>query len=138
QKFPTKNCILTDLPEVTNLIKFKPSNLTVLNENFFNPFSFKADAIILSRILHDWNDNKAKIILKNCYNALNQNGKLFVIEIIQNEISANLLSLNMMLMTESFERTFKEYNSLLKKNNFEIKSKIKLNELQTILISIKK
>ena len=136
-KFPQKNCILTDFPEVTAMIKQKPQNLTILNDDLFKDFSFKADAIILSRILHDWDDEKAKNILKNCYNALKPNGKLFVIEIMQDEINANLLTLNMMIMTESFERTFEHYNFLLKNTNFKIISKIKLNQLQSILISTK-
>ena len=137
KKYPHKNCIFTDLKEVTALLKSKPKNLTVLSHNFFESFSFKADAIILSRVLHDWNDEKAKIILNNCYKALNQNGKLFVVEIMQEEITANLLTLNMMIMTEAYERTFDEYRLLLKDANFKLSSKIKLNELQTILISIK-
>ena len=138
QKFPHKNCILTDLPEVINLIKSKPKNLTLIDESFFKPFSFKIDAVILSRILHDWNDKQAIGILTNCVNALNYKGKLFIIEIMQSKKKANLLTLNMKLMTGGFERTFNEYNLLLSKVNFEIKSKIQLNELQTILIASKK
>ena len=43
----------------------------------------------------------------------------------------------MMIMTESFERTFEHYNFLLKNTNLKIISKIKLNQLQSILISTK-
>ncbi len=134
KKFPKKNCILLDLPEVTNLIKIKPDNLKIISESFFEDFNFKADAIILSRVLHDWNNEKAKIIIQNCIKALNYDGRIFIIEIMNDEIKANLLSINMMLMTESYERTFEEYNLLLEKFNFKIKLNLKLNKLQTILI----
>jgi len=138
EKYHNHNCILTDLPEVINLVNFKLHNLKIISANFFNPFSFKADAIILSRILHDWKDEKAIKILENCSDALNPNGVIIIIEIMQNETKTNLLSLNMMLMTESFERTYYQYNKLLNKINFEIKTSTKLNELQTILIAQKK
>jgi len=133
QEYPNKNYILTDLHEVTDLIKSKPQNLTILNANFFEPFLFNADAIILSRVIHDWNDEKSKIILKNCYHALNSDGKLFIIEIMHDEIQANLLTLNMMLMTGSYERTLKEFKSLLSQANFKFLSRTKLNDLQNIL-----
>ncbi len=134
KKFPKKNCILLDLPEVTNLIKKKPNNLKIISKSFFEDFNFKVDAIILSRVLHDWNDEKAEIIIQNCIKALNYDGRIFIIEIMNDEIKANLLSINMMLMTESYERTFEEYNLLLEKFNFKIKLNLKLNKLQTILI----
>ncbi len=138
KKFPKKNCILLDLPEVTNLIKKKPDNLKIISESFFEDFNFKADAIILSRVLHDWNNEKAKIIIQNCIKALNYDGRIFIIEIMNDEIKANLLSINMMLMTESYERTFEEYNLLLEKFNFKIELNLILNKLQTILICKKK
>ena len=137
KKYPQKNCILFDLPEVINLVDFKVTNIQVVSGSFFNTLPFTTDAIILSRILHDWNNNMATKILKNCLNVLKPNGKLFIIEIMQEEIKANLLSLNMMLMTESYERTYNQYNELLKEIDFKIKSSMKLNELQTILIAEK-
>jgi hypothetical protein len=57
---------------------------------------------------------------------------------MQDEVHANLLSLNMMLMTESYERTYDQYNKLLLRNKFKIVDRIQLNDLQTILIAKKK
>ena len=137
QVFPNKQCILADLPEVCDLAEVKLKNIKVANINFFQPLPFNADAIILSRVLHDWNDNKAIEILKNCSNSLNKNGKLIIIEIMQDQIQTNLLSLNMQLMTESYERTERQYEKLLKNIDYKIKSRIKLNKLQTIIIGEK-
>ena len=39
----------------------------------------KADHIILKRVLHDWDKDKAVQIL-NCLNALNPNGQIMIIE----------------------------------------------------------
>lgn len=137
KQFPDKQCILADLPKVCELSKAEFANLRVVKIDFFRSLPFKADAIILSKVLHDWNDEKACEILKNCSTALNENGKIIIIEIMQEEVKANFLSLNMLLMTNSYERTYNQYSELLKKINVEIQSKTRLNDLQTIIIAKK-
>lgn len=137
ENFPDKQCILADLPKVCNLAKTEFLNLKIVKVDFFQSLPFKADAVILSRVLHDWNDNRAFEILKNCSASLNKNGKLIIIEIMQDQVNANLLSLNMLAMTESYERTQEQYNELVKSIDFKIQSSVKLNELQTIIIAQK-
>ena len=132
-----KKCVLFELPEVIDLIKAKNNFVRYVKGDFFKPLNFKSDALLLSRILHDWNDDKATIILRNCYNALPKTGELFIMEIMQDEVQANTLSLNMLLMTESYERSFNQYKKLLINNGFEIIDKKKINDLQTILIAQK-
>lgn len=129
------HCILFDLPEVLNLYKHKTQrNFDVIKGSFFQKIPFKTDAIILSRVLHDWNDENCTIILENCKNALKKDGVIYLIENLQNDIKTHLLSLNMLIMCQSFERTYQEYAILLAKINFKITHTQKLNNLQTILI----
>lgn len=125
-------CYLFDKQEVIALSNFKNK----ISGDFFIEIPNFADAIILSRVIHDWNDEKIKIILFNVYNALPQNGILYVIENFADEIAdkAVLLSLNMAIMTNSYERTGKEYISLLSENRFKILSIKKINEFQNVLI----
>ncbi len=137
QKFPDILCILAELPNVCKLVKTECENLKITTTDFFEKIPFKADAIILSRILHDWDDDKATSILKNCSNAVYPHGKIFIIEIMQDKVNTPLLNLNMMLMTESYERTYSQYDKLLKKINFKIVASQQLNQLQTILIAQK-
>jgi hypothetical protein len=133
-KNPQIHCILLDLPKVVE--KIKNNAFEVIGANFFESIPKVTEAIILSRILHDWNDEKAKIILTNCYEALPKNGILFVIENCINKVTTDLslLSLNMTVMCESFERTSTEYIYLAQNAGFEFKQDKKLNDLQTILI----
>ena len=133
-KYPTLKCILFDLEKVIE--KVSATNIQKIGGSFFDPIPTKTDAIILSRILHDWNDKKALQILKNCFDALNDDGTLYVIEncIDKTEIDISLLSLNMAVICESYERTSKEYCLLADKRNFKFCQEIKLNELQNILI----
>lgn len=133
-QFPNIQCILFDLEEVIKNVTF--DEIEKISGSFFEPIPAKADAIILSRVLHDWDDNKATIILKNCYNALNEYGTLFIIENCADkiDIDLSLLSLNMTLMCESFERNSKEYNILAENAGFVKINDVMLNTLQTILI----
>jgi len=130
--YPDKIFNLVELPEVIALIE-DDKKVNLYSTDFFKSIPIQSDLIILSRVLHDWNDEKAKIILENCLQSLSENGKILIIEILQEDINANLLSLNMLTICESFERTSIEYRNLIEKVGLTITKKVKLNNLQTIL-----
>jgi len=44
--------------------------------NSFEKIPEGADYYIMSNILHDWDDDKCNIILKNCYNSMRTDNKL--------------------------------------------------------------
>jgi C-methyltransferase len=99
--------------------------------DFFTLVPKMADTIVLSRVLHDWPDDKASTILRNCADSLPENGKVFVIE---NDLSrigdgAHLLSLNMMAVCESFERSNAQYTELLEQSGFRVTSTSNHNHL---------
>ena len=131
---PNVECVLFDLEQVVENVTF--SNIKKVGGSFFNKIPKESDAILLSRILHDWNNEKALHILKNCYAALPKNGKVYIIENCSDKISMDLslLSLNMTAMCESYERTSIAYISLAEQVGFNYQNEIKLNDLQTILI----
>lgn len=134
KKNPKQNFILFDLEKVIQLNKKNYMNIKKISGNFFKPFPFKTDAIILSKVLHDWNDKKASEILTHSKKALNINGRLYIIEIMQNEKKTHLLSLNMLAICGSYERSFSEYKTLLASSGFKIIETIPLNQLQRILV----
>nr|WP_318640100.1 methyltransferase [Flavobacterium ardleyense] len=132
--FPAINCGLFDLKNVIrNCIL---PNIELIDGDFFSSIPTEFDALILSRILHDWNDEKAEVILENCFKALPRNGNLYLIENCSDLISTDLslLSLNMLAMCESYERTLNYYQHLCTKSGFTFENAINLNELQTIII----
>jgi caffeic acid 3-O-methyltransferase 3 len=134
EKNPLTKCILFDLGNVIKDVVF--SNIDKIEGDFFCKIPVKTEAIILSRILHDWNDEKATLILKNCFEALTEKGNLYIIEncIDKTNINLSMLSLNMIVMCESYERTFEEYSLLTKKVGFSFLESLKVNTLQTLLI----
>lgn len=134
EEFPQLECYAFDLPAVIENCDLRDDIFLKLG-NFFDEIPQVSDAIILSRILHDWNDEKVSEILKNTYDALPENGHLYVIENCSDKtnIDLSLLSLNMLAMCESFERSSYKYIALAKMSGFIFQEAKSLNELQTIL-----
>lgn len=132
-KFSNVECILFDLPKVIK--KATIPDIQKISGSFFDKIPNQSEAIILSRVLHDWNDEKASIILINCFEALPNNGTLYVIENCADKINVDLslLSLNMTAICESYERTSKEFITLCEYVGFNYESETQLNELQTVL-----
>jgi hypothetical protein len=122
------------LPNVIDKVTI--SSIKKIGGNFFEKIPNQSEAIVLSRVLHDWNDEEANIILKNSFEALPSNGRLYVIENCSDKIKIDLslLSLNMTAICESYERTSAQYISLCENAGFRFDNETKLNELQTILI----
>jgi hypothetical protein len=134
QKYTTVKCFLFDLEKVIN--QTTNDRIKKIGGDFLQSIPTVSDAIILSRILHDWNDNTSLHILRNCFAALPDNGILYVIEnctdLIESKLS--LLSLNMTAMCASFERSLSDYTILCEKVGFKFQTHISLNNLQTIII----
>ena len=132
--YPYKRCTLFEMPEVIDLVN--DNDIELIGGDFFTEVPESPDCIILSRVIHDWEDSKANLILKNCYDALQPDGHLIIIENFVDEIDdkASLLSLNMRLICKSYERSKEEYLKLLSANGFKFVYQKKLNKLQNILI----
>lgn len=132
--FPQKECVLFDRPEIIKLSK--RAGIQKIGGDFFDKIPEGFDAVVLSRVLHDWNDRDASRILANVRDSLENSGKLYVIENLSDKIPDNaaLLSLNMLIMTKSFERTKEEFKLLLRKAQFEIYDVKQINRLQYCMI----
>ncbi len=133
-KYPNTRCILFDLEKVVQEVNNE--QIKKVSGNFFESVPNIGDAIILSRVIHDWNDEKAALILSNCYKALPQSGTLYLIENCTDKIKSNLslLSLNMAAICQSYERSSIQYTKLCEEEGFTYYSEKPLNHLQTILI----
>jgi len=74
-------------------------------------------AHILKFVLHDWDDDRAARILRNCRDAMAQEGRVFVIEAVVPDddapSAAKTHDINMLVLTGGRERTLGEYRSLL-------------------------
>jgi hypothetical protein len=107
--------------EATGLV----DRCVVISGDFFEKIPAGADAYILKSIMHNWDDARAISILRNCRDAMPQEGKLLIIEpVILSEAHASLskfLDLTMLVMSEGGrERTEREFQTLLTVGGFEL------------------
>jgi hypothetical protein len=72
---------------------------------------------VLKKVIHDWNDEKATLILRNCRDAMTPDGRVLLAETIipaGNEPNPiKLIDANMLVVTGGVERTEAEYATLL-------------------------
>lgn len=96
----------------------------VVAGDFFESVPSACDAYILKWILHDWDDERAVTILKNCRRVMRKEGKVLVVESVVppgNEPSyAKLSDLLMMVMAGGRERTEAEYGDLFAAAGFTL------------------
>lgn len=82
------------------------------------------DAYLLKSVIHDWDDDRSRAILKNCYEAMSKNGKLLLIERVVpagNEPSvAKVNDLVMLVVAGGCERTALEYQQLFEATGFQL------------------
>ncbi len=84
--------------------------------DFFKSVPAGGDAYLMKHIIHDWPDDKATTILRNCRKAVKPGGKLLLVEIVLkpgNEPDlGKILDLEMLVLPSGRERTEAEYAAL--------------------------
>jgi hypothetical protein len=94
------------------------------------------DAYVMKHILHDWSDAEAIQILRNCRQAIRDEGKLLVIERVVKPSNqpdpAKWLDLQMLVMLTGRERTEEEFGELFARAGFRLTRVIPVGELSII------
>jgi hypothetical protein len=92
--------------------------------DFFEALPSGGDAYVLKHIIHDWDDDRAIIILKNCQQAMAENGRVLLVEMVIPAGNApspgKFLDLMMLLYFHSRERTESEYRDLLQQAGLKL------------------
>ena len=92
--------------------------------DFFVSVLEGADGYILKNVLHDWDDEHALAILKNCRRAMRADSMLLLLEVVlpveDDPLFGHLLDLNMLVMSGGRERTREEYRKLLEDSGFRL------------------
>jgi hypothetical protein len=96
----------------------------VVSGDFFRSVPVGAEGYLLSRVIHDWHDEKAIAILKVVRSAIAPDGRLILLETMlrpgQRSLYPVLSDLNMMLRTGGCERTEEEYRAIYRAAGFEL------------------
>lgn len=125
---PRVRGLLMDLPGVVagaDAVRSGPvaDRCEVVSGDFFEAIPAGADAYLLKGVIHDWNDEAALKILKNCRHAIRPDGTLLLVETVLAESSdpaSAMMDLLMMVLTGGRERTEEELRSLLHTAGFSL------------------
>jgi len=113
--------VLFDLPSGIQMIRSAAGSNFQRTEfvtgSFFESVPRGADVYVIKKVIHDWSDEQAVVILRNCRDAMTPQGKVLVAETIipvGNEPNPiKLIDVNMLVVTGGKERTQAEYAALL-------------------------
>jgi len=100
------------------------SRCDYIGGSFFDSIPPGADAYVLSRVLHDWDDDRAATILTNCRRAMHADARLLVIERVvphgNEPHESKFMDLNMLIITGGRERTEYEYRALFERSGLRL------------------
>jgi hypothetical protein len=124
KKNPGTTGVLFDVPPVANQARGLMQESSLLERceiepgDFFTAVPANCDAFVLKHVVHDWPDDAALKILKNCAAALPADGRILIIEQVLTPPGVSsfgkLLDLEMVVLTDGGrERTEGEYHELL-------------------------
>ena len=122
QKTPQARVTVFDLPQVIEGTRERLSDggsmerIDLKGGSFFDSVPGPADLCVLKHVLHDWDDDRARRILRNCREALSDSGRVLVCEMLVTEgpegIPALLLDIEMLVGPGGRERTQEEFSEL--------------------------
>lgn len=119
---PTASGVLFDQPHVVNeAAAIKSDRLQLAGGDFFKDPLPVADAYVLMEVIHDWDDEASRKILRAVRRAARGNAKVLLVELLLPNTSVpnwpTTLDL-VMLAIGGRQRTLEEYSGLLRESGF--------------------
>ena len=138
---PRLDVVVLDRPEVVALgrrLTQGTERIDWLAADLHAPWGLQADAVVLARVLHDWDDRDAGRILAHARAALRPGGRLFVVEMLVPEggVAGGLCDLHLLMATGGRERTTREFESLLDAAGFGLDAVRALPALVSVLVGV--
>jgi hypothetical protein len=122
QRNPGLRGTLADLPETAARAREYLAGLglagrcEVVGQSFFDPLPPGADAYLLNRVIHDWDDAAATAILRRCAEAAGSTGRVLVVESHGtpggDPAAFAEMNLRMLVLAGGRERTLEDYSAL--------------------------
>jgi len=106
--------------------------------DLFEAWGLQADAVVLSRILHDWDDHAALRILKQARASLPAGGRIFIVEMLipDGSVSGALCDLHLLVATGGRERSSVEFERLLRSSGFKLIDVRLIPALPSIVVGV--
>ena len=139
QAYPALRGVLFDQPEVVAgasailAAAGVADRCEIVGGDFFAEIPQGGDIYLLRQIIHDWDDERATLILANCRRAMPSTGKVLVVEgVISEDYQQSLpvlqLDLEMLVNYGGRQRTEDEYRALFAAAGFQLGKVIPLND----------
>lgn len=111
--------------------------------SFFETLPAGADAYLLKHIIHDWDDARAIAILRQCAQAMADNGRVLVVEQVippgNDPFIGKLLDVNMLVMCPGGkERTAEEYRDLFDAAGLQLTRIVPTQGIVSIIEGVRK
>jgi hypothetical protein len=127
-RYPSLRGVLFDQPHVVagseGTLSALVERCQVVGGSFFDAVPEGGDAYVLKAILHDWDDEVATVILRECRKAIGASGSLLVVEQVVGapnlEPATKFSDLNMLVMPGGRERTREEFERLFAAAGFRL------------------
>jgi SAM-dependent methyltransferase len=140
---PRLEAIIFDRPQVTGAAKEflmaadVDDRCRLVPGSFFESVPSGGDLYLLSNVIHDWDDENAALILRNCRAVVKRNTPLILLEAILpphgKPNGAVMADVNMLVMLNGKERTEREYAVLLRRAGFRLATTIQITERLSLL-----
>jgi len=138
--------ILAELPHVVSLASTVVQQAGVADRcklvgcDFFETVPSGGDAYILKHIIHNWDDERARTILRNCHRSMGASAQLLIIDPLLSEqpipedAIRYLMDMTMLAMTPGGrERTQDDFQKLLESTGFELTRIIRMGATSDII-----
>jgi SAM-dependent methyltransferase len=113
----------------------------IVGGDFFESVPSGGDVYTVKYILHDWDDDRAIMILKSCHRAMEAGSKLLIVENVikpgNDSFFGKLMDIEMLVLAGGRERTEQEYRALFAVAGFELTNIIHTQSTLSLIESVK-
>jgi hypothetical protein len=128
--------VVTSAPEVLAAAGVA-DRCEVIAGSFFESVPHGGDAYLLSVVIHDWDDDSARVILRNVRRAMSPRGRLLLLERVLGcegtSLDDYLSDLNMMSQLGGRERSEAEFRALLAAAGFRLHRVLSTGDAMSVL-----
>ena len=111
--------------------------------DFFKCVPAGADAYLMKSIIHDWDDHRASVILRNCHEALRnvERGRLILVEGVippgNEPHMAKLADIQMLVLAGGRERTREEFQQLFGQSGFRMTAVVPTQSFVSVVEAVR-
>ncbi|ACY13400.1 methyltransferase [Haliangium ochraceum] len=137
--YPRLRVVVLERAEVVALAEqAQDERVELCTADLFEPWGETGDAVVLARVLHDWDDAEALGLLRRARAALPPGGRVFIVEMLlsDSDMGGSLCDLHLLVATGGKERAEAEYAALLDEAGFDCHGAQRFSSLSSILTGV--